>query len=275
MKPLDTERPSGRYLHRASACCLSTCHIWFLQRLNSQNKPLYLSCEDKEPTLRVVEGLGQHGIAGRGKGTILWDQRLDSVISARPGSLCRDISHRHLGCLLLESYTPHQDAEAVGLAMFSLTASQIGIRSKFHEPQATTEGRSPGRAECRHLASCGAWLTLGSSRTVWGEEEEPSSRNAHQQYPALEGTAHKERGPEPLRFVKEELGLLPAQLVLRAFASRGRTCTSFSSCGWESGVLLHRRTEQDCTQRLPREAFKAKCKGRPHWQPGPGDLNGR
>ncbi|XP_019522800.1 PREDICTED: uncharacterized protein LOC109395868 isoform X2 [Hipposideros armiger] len=115
----------------------------------------------------------------------------------------------------------------------------------------------------------------GSSRTVWGEEEEPSSRNAHQQYPALEGTAHKERGPEPLRFVKEELGLLPAQLVLRAFASRGRTCTSFSSCGWESGVLLHRRTEQDCTQRLPREAFKAKCKGRPHWQPGPGDLNGR
>ena len=43
----------------------------------------------------------------------------------------------------------------------------------------------------------------------------------------------------------------------------------------ESEVFLHRCAGQDRTRRLPREAFKAKCKGRSPWQPGAGDISGR
>lgn len=98
----------------------------------------------------------------RGKGTTLWDEHLDSGIPARPGSLCKDISHGRLACLLLESCTAGQGSEAVGLAMFSLTGSQIGIRSKFHEPQAITEGRSPGTEPGLSQAelSAGIWLAV-------------------------------------------------------------------------------------------------------------------
>lgn len=43
----------------------------------------------------------------------------------------------------------------------------------------------------------------------------------------------------------------------------------------ESEVFLHRCAGQDRTWRLLREPFKAECKGRLHWQPGPGDMSGR